>query len=111
MVYADFLRNAIWGILMVSERLGLNYIKRGVQPPKWYDVSDVIEGYLDIFPEKIQQDLKVLTKGAKWLRSQREVAFYGGMDLIPEDLYTKEDAIRAINLAGKYLEITKEIFE
>ena len=85
-------------------------LKKGVIPPKWHDVSD-IEGYLRLMPNDTRRILKELTKGAKWLRSQREVAFYGSIDLIPEDLYLIEDARRAIEIAKRYTEVAKKIIK
>ena len=38
---------------------------------------------------------KFLAESSKWLRKEREFAFYGDIDFIPTAEYTKEDAERA----------------
>lgn len=104
--YPDIIREAQEIVELCQKAI---LVKKGVNPPKWHDVSDVIEGYLTLMPEIFRETLKDLTKGAKWLRSQREVSFYGSMDLIPEDLYTHKDAQRALEIASRYVEVTRGI--
>lgn len=40
--------------------------------------------------------MQKLAKISKWLRKEREFAFYGDVDFIPTEGYTKEDAERAM---------------
>jgi HEPN domain-containing protein len=50
-----------------------------------------------------------LRRGAKWLRSQREIAFYGDEDFLPLKEYTLKDAKKAYEIAKKFLEIAEKI--
>jgi HEPN domain-containing protein len=50
-----------------------------------------------------------LRKDSKWLRSQREIAFYGDVDFIPIKDYTLKDARKAISIAEKFLGIIEKI--
>jgi len=47
------------------------------------------------FPDEIKPQLRRLADISKWLRKEREFAFYGDVDFIPTDEYSKEDAERA----------------
>ncbi|EDP74905.1 HEPN domain-containing protein [Hydrogenivirga sp. 128-5-R1-1] len=104
--YADTVREAQEIVELVQKAL---LIKIGIQPPKWHDVGNIIDQHLEEYPSQIRDKLKKLNKEAKWLRSQRELAFYGDMDIIPEELYTKEDALRAVRIAKDYLSIAQSL--
>lgn len=85
-------------------------IALGVQPPKWHDVSDIIVDNKEKLPEIWQKKLESsLRQNSKWLRSQREISFYGDMDFIPEESYTQADAERAISTAEEFLKMAEEI--
>jgi HEPN domain-containing protein len=84
-------------------------IHLGVDPPKWHDVGDLLLEYMDSYPPPWRERLPSLVQEGKWLRSQREVAFYGEMDLIPESLYKEEDARRAIRIASAYGELARDL--
>ena len=104
--YADTVREAQEIVELVQKAL---LIKIGIQPPKWHDVGNIIDQHLEEYPSQIRDKLKKLNKEAKWLRSQRELAFYGDMDIIPEELYTEEDALRAVRIAKDYLSIAQAL--
>ncbi|MCS7203264.1 MAG: hypothetical protein NZ809_02275 [Thermodesulfovibrio sp.] len=59
-----------------------------------HDVINIILEDREKLSEKISNELEKLRKDSKWLRSQREIAFYGEIDFIPTKDYTIEDAIR-----------------
>lgn len=84
-------------------------IKININPPKWHDVIDIILENKEKLPEDISNELAKMRKDSKWLRSQREIAFYGDMDFIPTKDYTIKDAQRAISIAGKFLEISEQL--
>jgi len=84
-------------------------IERGIQPPKWHEVGDILEGYFHLFPEDYHQRLRELNREAKWLRAQREIAFYGAMDFVPEEVYTREDAERALSLARAFVGLAEDL--
>ncbi len=104
--YADTIREAQEIVELVQKAL---LIKIGVQPPKWHDVGSIIDRHLEEYPKDIRDKLRALNREAKWLRSQREIAFYGDMDIIPEELYTKEDALKAISIAEGYLSVARAV--
>ena len=100
--FADTVREAQEVVELVQKAL---LIKIGIQPPKWHDVGSIINQHIEEYPDNVREKLKILNTEAKWLRSQREIAFYGDMDIIPEELYTREDALKAIKIAEDYLSI------
>ena len=100
--FADTVREAQEVVELVQKAL---LIKIGIQPPKWHDVGNIINQHIEEYPDNVREKLKILNTEAKWLRSQREIAFYRDMDIIPEELYTREDALKAIKIAEDYLSI------
>ena len=68
----------------------------GVEPPKIHDVGGLLLEHKDKFPEDIAKQLKKLAEISKRLRKERELAFYGDIDFIPTEEYTKQDAQEAI---------------
>lgn len=80
----------------------LRYI--GVDPPKWHDVGPIIAEHQGMLPESLQAEVSRLEVISKRLRREREFAFYGDIDFIPTEEYTREDAIHAINDAHFVLE-------
>jgi len=68
----------------------------GVEPPKVHDVGDLIVEYRAMFVEDVGQQADRLREISKWLRKEREFAFYGEVDLIPTLEYTAADAERAM---------------
>ena len=67
----------------------------GVEPPKWHDVGPMLVEYRDRLPEAVAQHVDRLNAISGWLRSQRELAFYGDIDFIPTERYSVEDASKA----------------
>lgn len=72
----------------------LRYV--GVDPPKWHDVGPIIAEHHNLLPEAIQGAITRLQEISKRLRREREFAFYGDIDFIPTEEYTRQDALRAI---------------
>jgi HEPN domain-containing protein len=68
----------------------------GIDPPKWHDVGPILKEQERLFPEWIKGHLGQLADISRWLRKEREFAFYGDVDFIPTEEYTREDAERAI---------------
>ncbi len=104
--FADVVREAQEIVELLQKAI---LIKVGIEPPKWHDVSDIILENIDRFPESVREKLRKLKTESKWLRSQRETAFYGSMDIIPEEYYTEKDAQRAIDTVKGYLSIAKSV--
>jgi hypothetical protein len=68
----------------------------GVDPPKWHDVGSLLLTHSELFSEGLRSDLPRLAEISKWLRKEREFAFYGDIDFIPTEEYGRAEAERAI---------------
>lgn len=68
----------------------------GIEPPKQHDVGYLVVEYSDRLPKKVKANATRLESISKWLRKEREFAFYGDVDFIPTEEYTGQDAARAI---------------
>lgn len=44
----------------------------------------------------MKKDFKKYAEFSAWLRKERELAFYGEIDFIPSERYSKRDAERAL---------------
>lgn len=69
----------------------------GIEPPKWHDVSGLVTSHKDRFPAEVAVATAKIEEISKWLRKEREFSFYGDIDFIPTEEYTREDAMRAMN--------------
>jgi HEPN domain-containing protein len=69
----------------------------GIDPPKWHDLGPILLEQQALFPEPLRAELPQLAAISKWLRKEREFAFYGDIDFIPTEEYKREDAERVQN--------------
>lgn len=106
--FADVLREAQEAVELAQKAM-LRYV--GIDPPKWHDVGMIIVEHKDKFPENIQSDLQKIAEVSKWLRKERELAFYGDIDFIPSEEYTEEDAKKAIEGAKMVIEVAKKVLK
>jgi len=83
----------------------------GVEPPKIHDVGGLLLEHKDKFPEDISKRLKKLAEISKRLRKERELAFYGDIDFIPTEEYTREDAKEAIKDTRMVTGAAKELIK
>ncbi len=90
--YSDLVREA-QEIVELALKGALRLV--GVEPPKLYHVGPLLLEHRDRFPSEVQGHLDELARISKWLRNEREFAFYGDVDFIPTLEYTEEDARRA----------------
>lgn len=67
----------------------------GIDPPKQHDVGGLLIDHASRFTEEVRPELQVLATTSKWLRKEREFAFYGDIDFIPTEEYTLADAEKA----------------
>jgi len=90
--YSDVVREA-----QELVELALKGILRqlGVEPPKQHDVGWLVVEFKDRLPAEVSSQAERLARISKWLRKEREFSFYGDVDFIPTEEYTKEDAERA----------------
>lgn len=77
----------------------------GVEPPRWHDVSSIIEAHADRLPSLSAQDIARLARISGWLRKEREFSFYGELDFIPTESYDRPTAERAIADAHWVVEV------
>jgi hypothetical protein len=72
----------------------------GVEPPKWHDVGQFLEEHRDRFNPAVARSVPRLVEESGWLRKEREFSFYGDIDFIPTERYSRDDASRAIEAAA-----------
>lgn len=68
----------------------------GMEPPHWHDVGRLIRQHRDRFPGVDDGGVDRLVEISTALRKERELAFYGAIDFIPTDEYTREHAGRRL---------------
>lgn len=106
--YSDVVREA-QEVVELAQKAMLRQV--GIDPPKWHDVGMIILEHREKFPENISDSLEELSKISKWLRTERELSFYGDIDFIPTDEYSEEDAVRAIEGARKVVEVALKVIQ
>ena len=79
----------------------------GIDPPKWHDVGPILLEQANVFEPGIREQLPRLAEISRWLRKEREFAFYGDIDFIPTEQYTAADAERAIADANEVFECVR----
>lgn len=84
---------------------------RGIDPPKWHDVGPILLEQQDKFSETIRLTLPQLAAISAWLRKEREFSFYGDIDFIPTDQYTRDDAERAMADALRVLDVAGQVIK
>lgn len=67
----------------------------GIEPPKIHDVGGLLLEHEDKYSTPVKEHLEELARISKRLRKERELAFYGEVDFIPTEEYTKSDADEA----------------
>ncbi len=72
-----------------------------ITPPKMHDVSKIILEDLWLFPQAFREEIREVLLSCRWLRKERELAFYGDVDFIPGEEYSDKDAKKAIECAEK----------
>jgi hypothetical protein len=69
----------------------------GIDPPKWHDVGQIVVEHAAKFPPALQPELPALADISRRLRRDREAAFYGEIDLIPEQVFDRGSAQQALD--------------
>ena len=72
----------------------------GMEPPHWHDVGRFVREHRDRFPGVTDSEVARLAEVSTALRKERELAFYGAIDFIPTDEYTRDHAQRAFEDAA-----------
>ncbi|MBC7336420.1 MAG: HEPN domain-containing protein [Clostridia bacterium] len=81
----------------------------GVEPPKQHDVGGLVVEFKDRLPPVAARRAEKLASISKWLRKEREFAFYGDVDFIPTEEYTRRDAERAYRDARLVVETAEKV--
>jgi len=84
---------------------------KGITVPKWHDVGKVLILHKDKLPKNYQKYVGKLATISRRLRKERELSFYGALDFIPTEEYTKKDAEWAFKSAKFCVKIAKEIIK
>ncbi|MCD6114153.1 MAG: HEPN domain-containing protein [Thermoprotei archaeon] len=85
----------------------------GVEPPKWHDVGPVLKRERKRFPKWFSEIIDKLASISRKLRKERELAMYGDEEALipPEELYTRDDAVEALNYAKYVLENVEKLLK
>jgi HEPN domain-containing protein len=70
-----------------------------IEVPRVHDVSPLLEQNREMLPGGIRPRVDELIRISRFLRRDRELAFYGSEDLTPSEFYTREDAATALGYA------------
>lgn len=81
----------------------------GIEPPKWHDVGEALKEYRTRFPAPVAAQVERLAEISGWLRKEREFSFYGDVDFIPTEEYTRDDAQRAIEDARFVVAVAESV--
>jgi HEPN domain-containing protein len=102
--YSDVIREA-QEIVELALKGMLRHV--GIEPPKWHDVGPLLQEYRVRFPPEVTSEVDRLAQISGWLRKEREFSFYGDIDFIPTERYTREDAERALQDARVVVSTTE----
>ena len=83
----------------------------GIEPSKYHDVGPLIVEHQERFKDISSEEILRLTKISKELSKERELAFYGDIDFIPTEEYTREDAIEAVEGANYVVNIARRLLK
>ena len=83
----------------------------GIEPPKWHDVGPLILEYQARFPNEVSLQTEKLAAISVWLRKERENSFYGDIDFLPTEQYSKDDAQRAMDDAIFVVEMAELVIK
>lgn len=76
----------------------------GVAVPFSHDLSQVLTGHAERFPEAVRALIPRWADISRSLRRDRELAFYGSEDVTPSDFYARQDAEAALAMAREVLD-------
>lgn len=106
--YSDVVREA-QEIVELALKGILRHI--GIEPPKQHDVGGLLLEYRDRLPQEVENSAQTLAQISKWLRKEREFAFYGDIDFIPSLEYSREDGERARRDAHFVVTMAEKVIE
>jgi HEPN domain-containing protein len=100
--YSDVVREA-QEIVELALKAMLRQV--GIEPPHVHDVGALLRQHRDRFDKEVGSHVDELAAASAWLRKEREFSFYGDIDFIPTEQYTRHDAERAIGDARRAVEV------
>lgn len=106
--YSDVIREA-QEIVELALKGALRQI--GVDPPKQHDVGYLLVEFKERLPVEVQKEVLRLARISKWLRKEREFAFYGDVDFIPTEEYTRQDAEKAMDDAHFVVQMASRVIK
>ena len=83
----------------------------GMEPPHWHDVGRFVREHRDRFPGVTDTGIERLAAVSTALRKERELAFYGAIDFIPTDEYSREQAEQALDDATWVVSVAAHVIE
>ncbi len=104
--YSDVVREAQEAVELATKAM---LRRAGIDPPKWHDVSGIILDNRQRFPGESPEVLQRIAEVSKALRRDRELAFYGDIDFIPSEEYTRSDAGSAIEAARFVVDVAARV--
>ncbi|MCS7278639.1 MAG: HEPN domain-containing protein [Thermodesulfobacteriaceae bacterium] len=106
--YSDVIREAQEAVELTTKAM---LRQRGIEPPKYHEVSFLFFHHKDKFPEFSEEELKRMSKISKSLRKERELSLYGDIDFIPTEEYTAEEAKWAIEGTEYIISLAERIIK
>ena len=105
--YSDVVREA-----QELSELALKAVLRaiGIEPPKFHDVGKLIRENADSLPREMRSGVETIARYSFELRRDRELSFYGAMDVDPWEDYTSSDADRALRMVDEIMEWIRPLF-
>ncbi|MBI3185911.1 MAG: HEPN domain-containing protein [Myxococcales bacterium] len=82
----------------------------GIDPPHLHDVGEVLLQHAELLPEPLRPELPGLAEASRELRRNRELAFYGAADFLPDLEYSRQDADRAMRTAEQAVKAAESVF-
>ncbi len=81
----------------------------GVEPPRWHDVGSILREHRDRLPDAVAAEVDDLAAISSDLRKDRELSFYGDIDFIPTEHYSRDDAERALAGARRVVSVAATV--
>jgi HEPN domain-containing protein len=115
--YSDVMREAQEIVELASKGM---LRQAGIEPPKWHDVSELILEYRGRFPESAGKSAEKLAEVSSYLRTpalaggaraEREISFYGDIDFILTEEYSRGDALKAIDDAKFVVQMAEQVIK
>lgn len=105
--YADVVRES----QEIVELCGKGILRKfGIDPPKWHDVGDLLIELSKNY-KNFKRNFEKYAKISALLRKERELAFYGDIDFLPSERYTKKDATHALKGAEFSIQLLEKVLK